>query len=167
MPTALYPGSFDPIHLGHLSIIERAAVGFDRLVVAAVANPNKSSGMFTRSERAQLIRAATAHLGNVEVVEGHGLVVEVARSVGADVLIRAAHKETADERMMATANEKLSGYPTFFVPGDTSTSHISSSLIRDLVDRRDFELLGSLVSPPVASAILDQPSTDDPRITTP
>lgn len=72
---ALFGGSFDPIHLGHISIVEIAADLFDVLYVVVLANPEKPGGMFTRSQRSKLVPASTRHLSNVIVHEYHGLMV--------------------------------------------------------------------------------------------
>jgi pantetheine-phosphate adenylyltransferase len=128
--TALYAGSFDPIHLGHLSIIERAAGGFDEVVVAVIGNPAKRSGLLTVDERLQLVDESTAHLANVRTFTHHGLSVDAARLVGATVLLRSAHKDRGDEHTMAATNERIAGVLTVFLPADLTRSWISSSLVR-------------------------------------
>src|SRR3982751_2392895 len=77
--TAVYPGSFDPVHLGHLSVIERATAIFEWVVVAVVGNPDKSLGLFDIATRIELIRAATAHMETVSCISRHGLTVEAAQ----------------------------------------------------------------------------------------
>lgn len=111
MVTALYGGSFDPFHLGHLSVVELAAESFDAVYVVVLANSQKSSGMFPRSQRAALVSQSTRHLPNVSVHEYHGLIVDAATELGADVLLRSAHKEGQHERSMAATNERLTGIP--------------------------------------------------------
>ncbi|HET8618183.1 MAG TPA: adenylyltransferase/cytidyltransferase family protein, partial [Acidimicrobiales bacterium] len=81
MTTVLYPGSFDPIHNGHIEIIEVAAGLFDEVVVAAVRNPQKGEPLFTLAERQQLIGEATSHLDNVRITMFSSLVVDLAREV--------------------------------------------------------------------------------------
>src|SRR5262245_30647831 len=98
--TALYAGSFDPVHLGHVDIVEQAARCFEHVVVGVIANPDKASGMFVTSDRARLVREATRHLSNVTATTFNGLTVELARLVGAAVLVRAAHKESRNEYQM-------------------------------------------------------------------
>ena len=97
MNVGLYAGSFDPVHLGHLWVIEQAVPFFDRLVVAVIANPQKSSGMLTPDERFRLLAEATSHLPSVRTRSFHGLTVELARVEGATALVRAAYKDTRDE----------------------------------------------------------------------
>ena len=80
---ALYAGSFDPIHLGHLGVIEHAARTYEQVVVAVVANPEKPAGMFRPEERLRLLTGATAHLPTVRSVQFYGLTVALARSEGA------------------------------------------------------------------------------------
>src|SRR5205814_4882090 len=89
MRTALYPGSFDPLHNGHMEIIESAAVVFDTLVVAAMGNPGKEP-LFTLEERREMIEESVAHLPNVDVVLNTDalLVVDLAKEVGADLLVK-------------------------------------------------------------------------------
>ena len=79
MRTALFPGSFDPLHNGHVDIIDIAARLFDRVVVAAIRNPGKSNQLFTLEERKRMILEACSHLGNIEVVQMKTLTVDVAR----------------------------------------------------------------------------------------
>jgi pantetheine-phosphate adenylyltransferase len=131
---ALYAGSFDPVHLGHLSVIERAERTCDRVIVAVVANPQKSSGMFRPEERLRLLSKVTSHLATVTTRSFYGLTVDLARSEGASVLVRAGHKDEADEFSMAMMNQVTGRIPTLFVPPEPATRTISSSLVRHLVD---------------------------------
>jgi pantetheine-phosphate adenylyltransferase len=128
----LYAGSFDPVHLGHVGVVETATRLFDEVVVAVVANPRKAHGLFTAEERLGFVTAATAHLPTVRTRTFVGLTVELAREEGVTALVRAAHRETADEWSMAAMNLKRSAIPTMFLPADQATRAISSSLIREL-----------------------------------
>ena len=85
MTVVLYPGSFDPIHNGHVEIVETAARLFDRVIVAAVRNPQKGDPLFSLEDRQDLIQLAFAHLDNVEVTLFSSLVVDLARSSRAPV----------------------------------------------------------------------------------
>ncbi|MFQ8583959.1 MAG: pantetheine-phosphate adenylyltransferase [Holdemania massiliensis] len=87
MKRACYPGSFDPPTYGHLDIITRASSVFDELIIAIMKNPNKRNA-FTEEERVRMLQEITRDLPNVKVVVGHGLTVEFAKSIGAQVLIR-------------------------------------------------------------------------------
>jgi len=130
---ALYPGSFDPFHLGHLAVVEQVAPGFDVVVVAVVGNPQKASGMFQIPQRVRMAEVATAHLSNVRCVAYQGLTVDLLRAEGADVVIRCAHKDTGSERSMAAMNEVTAGVRTFFAVPDPAVRGISSSLVRELL----------------------------------
>ncbi len=105
---AVYPGSFDPITLGHLNVIERASLLFDRLIVGVGINIEKQA-MFGSDERVELIRAATTHLGNVEIQTFQGLAVDFVRQTGARVMIRGVRPITdiAAELTMMMANRRL------------------------------------------------------------
>ena len=84
---AVCPGSFDPVTLGHVDIFERAAAQFDEVVVAILANPNKS-GMYTLEERIAMITESTTHLPNLRVEAGSGLVVDFVRALGLTAIVK-------------------------------------------------------------------------------
>ncbi len=126
----MYPGSFDPIHLGHLAIIDYAARAFDEVVVAVLANPDKTSGMFSPSERVELVSAATAHLNTVRCRHFYGLTVDLAEAESADVLIRSAHKEHGFEQSMAATNQHMAKIPAVYARVDGHTRTISASQVR-------------------------------------
>lgn len=88
MKTAIYPGSFDPITLGHLDVIRRAAVCFDQVCVCVMANCEKKHPMFTPEERLEMIRSSIADLPNVEAELHCGLLAEYAREKGARILVK-------------------------------------------------------------------------------
>lgn len=155
MVSALYGGSFDPIHLGHLSIVELAAKSFETVYVVVLANPEKPTGMFSRAERAQLVAASTAHLSNVIVHEYHGLTVNCANELGVDVLLRSAHKEGQHEQSMAATNHLLTGIQTSFVMPDVRTAWISSSMVRELLSAGRLHDVERLVPTPVYAALVD------------
>jgi pantetheine-phosphate adenylyltransferase len=159
MANALYGGSFDPIHLGHLSVVERAAESFDAVFVVVLANPTKDTGMFSRSQRAELISASTHHLPNVSVHEYHGLIVDAAVDLGADVLLRSAHKEAQHEQSMAATNEMLTGMHTSFVMPEARSAWISSSMVRELTASGRLEVLETMVPEPVYAALTRTPTS--------
>jgi pantetheine-phosphate adenylyltransferase len=134
MTTVLYPGSFDPIHNGHLDIIEVASRLFDEVVVAAVRNPQKAEALFTLDERRALIGEATAHLDNVEITSFSSLVVDLAREVDADFIIKGLRvvSDFEAELMMAQMNRKLSGIDTLFIPSSPDHTFLASKLIREI-----------------------------------
>ena len=108
MRVAIYPGSFDPITNGHLDIIQRGCNIFDKVIVAVLINIDKK-GLFTIGERVELIKKATAHLENVEVVSFNGLLVDLAKEYNARVILKGlrAVSDFEYELQMALMNSKL------------------------------------------------------------
>ncbi len=135
MKTVLIPGSFDPIHNGHLEIIERAAGLFDEVVVATMRNPQKSDALFSLEERKAMLEESLSHLDNVRIVLMETLVVNVARDVGASAIVKGlrAVSDFESEMQMAQMNEQLSGIETIFVMTGPTHSFLGSRLIREVV----------------------------------
>jgi pantetheine-phosphate adenylyltransferase len=128
------PGSYDPVTLGHLDVVDRARALFDEVVVAVLHNPDKR-GTFDVPERLRLIRESLGERPGVRVLEfGGRLLVDVCREVDADVVVKGLRGSTdfAYERPMATMNRHLSGLETLFLPGDPSLDHVSSSLVKQV-----------------------------------
>lgn len=134
MTVVLYPGSFDPIHNGHVEIVDTASRLFDRVVVAAVRNPQKGEPLFSLDERQELIAKSLAHLDNVEVTMFSSLVVDLAREVGANFIIKGlrAVSDFESELQMAQMNKRISGVDTLFIPTTSSHSFLASRLIREV-----------------------------------
>ena len=134
MRIALIPGSFDPVHNGHLEVIERAARLFDEVVVATLRNPQKNGALFELEERQEMLEGSLGHLANVRIVSLTKLVVTVAHDVGASVIVKGlrAVSDFENEMQMAQMNQHLSGIATVFVPSHSSHSFISSRLIREV-----------------------------------
>jgi pantetheine-phosphate adenylyltransferase len=132
--TVLYPGTFDPIHNGHLEIIETASRLFDVVTVAAMRNPQKGEPLFSFEDRRAMIEESTSHLGNVEVVQFSSLVVDLAREVGADVIVKGlrAVSDFESEMHQAHMNRKISGVETLFIPSATEHSFVASKLLREI-----------------------------------
>ena len=136
MKTAIYPGSFDPITLGHLNIIKRAAVCFDKLIVCVLVNSEKiNRGMFTPEERVELIRRVVAKLPNVEVDCSATLLAEYARQKRACTLVKGlrAVSDYETELRMALINRKLNPrLETMFLPSSPKYTYVSSSVVKEL-----------------------------------
>jgi pantetheine-phosphate adenylyltransferase len=153
--TAVYTGSFDPITLGHVNVIERASRLVDRLIVGVGLNIEKSS-LFSPEERQELVTAATAHLENVEVRVFTGLAVTFVRECNARVMVRGVRPLTdiAGELTMMMANRKLDpGIETVFLMADESFSHVSSSLIKQIAPLADDEMLARFVPAAIVPAL--------------
>ncbi len=134
MKTALFPGSFDPFHNGHLEIVDRASKLFDKVVVAALRNPQKGKPLFDLEERQAMLEDVTAHLPSVEIVSVSTLLVYVARDVGANAIIRGlrAVSDFEAEMQMAQMNNHLSGVETIFIPTSPEWSFVASKLVREV-----------------------------------
>lgn len=131
MKIALYPGSFNPFTIGHLSILERGLRLFDRVVIAVGKNMDKHSG---QCEAAELLRSRFAGNPAVEVIEFDGLTIDAARRVGAQWLLRGV-RSVADyeyERNLADINRRLSGIDTVIFFAEPELAFVSSSMVREL-----------------------------------
>ncbi|MGH9164582.1 MAG: pantetheine-phosphate adenylyltransferase [Acidimicrobiales bacterium] len=155
MKTALFPGSFDPLHNGHLEIIEIAAATFDQVVVAPMRNSRKGLALFSVEERGEMIGEAVVHLANVSVAVEAALVVDVARRVGADVIVKGLRvaSDFEHELQMAQMNKTISGISTVFLPCASTSSFIASSLIREIVSLGGAERVASMVPAAVAKRL--------------
>ncbi|HOT78828.1 MAG TPA: pantetheine-phosphate adenylyltransferase [Microthrixaceae bacterium] len=156
MTVVLYPGSFDPVHNGHVEIVETAARLFDKVVVAAMRNPQKGEPLFSLEDRQALIEEAFAHLDNVEVTMFSSLVVDLARNVGAHFIVKGlrAVSDFESELQMAQMNRSISGVDTLFIPTTSSHSFLASKLIRDIA--RFGGDVTSMVPPCVAAKLKEQ-----------
>ncbi|MBD2199626.1 pantetheine-phosphate adenylyltransferase [Calothrix anomala FACHB-343] len=131
---AIYPGSFDPITLGHLDIIQRASRLYDGVIVAVLRNPNKTP-LFTVQQRLELIRLSTQHLPNVEADSFDGLTVNYAQKRQAQVLLRGlrAVSDFEIELQMAHTNKTLSTQiETVFLATSNEYSFLSSSVVKEI-----------------------------------
>ncbi len=131
---ALYPGSFDPVTRGHLDILERASLIFDRVVVAVLENPAKSP-LFSTAERVELIRASIDSHAHVEVGTFDGLTVDCAQRVGAIAIVRGLRvtSDFENEFQMTLMNRRLNpDVHTVFLMTSFSNVFISSSIIKEV-----------------------------------
>lgn len=134
MSKAIYAGSFDPVTLGHVDIVERAAKLFDTLVIAVLENPNKKS-LFTAEERKQQLQLVSRHIPNVEVACFQGLLVDFAQEIGADVLVRGL-RDTTDftaEYQRYLVNRRLGrALETVFLAADERHICLSSTNVKEV-----------------------------------
>ena len=144
MKIAIYPGSFDPVTLGHINIIERAASIFDRVIVCVMFNCEKKP-MFTPEERVDLIKRVTANLENVEVDCSSDMLADYAEERGSCVIVKGLRAATDFEKefQMALINSKLNpALDTMFLTADARFMYLSSSAVKELglydVDLSDF-----------------------------
>lgn len=138
MATVLYPGSFDPIHLGHLDVIEQAAELFGDVVVATMHNPSKPSGMFSLDQRMEMIDECVEPLRaagrRVRVEAFAGLAVDAARAAGADFIVKGLRTpgDFEIEQQMAHTNHLAAGVRTVYLPCSADRGFISSRFIREI-----------------------------------
>lgn len=134
MKTAIYPGSFDPVTLGHYDIIERSSQIFDRLIVGVLNNSAKSP-LFSVEERVKMLKDVTKELPNVEIKSFDGLLIDFARENQAQVIVRGLRAVTdfEYELQMAQTNRKLDGgLETVFLTTSLQYSYLSSSMVKEV-----------------------------------
>ena len=153
MKTAIYPGSFDPITLGHLDIIRRSAPCFDRLYVCVMVNCDKKP-MFSPEQRLELIRRSVADLPNVEAELYSGLLADYARQKGAGILVKGV-RNTTDfdlEYQQAAINRGICPeLETLLLPASPAYQHFSSTMAREMI--RYGQPLEKYVPAPVAEEL--------------
>lgn len=150
MKTAVYPGSFDPITMGHLDIISRASGIFDRVVVVVMVN-SKKTAMFSLEERCEYIRRAVARFSNVEVMLSDKLLADWVKTIGDCVLVKGirAISDFESEFQMALINRKLNPeLETVFLPTSEEHLYLSSSVVKEIGS------LGGDITPFIPAEIL-------------
>lgn len=152
MTIAVCPGSFDPITLGHVDVIERAAGMFDQVFVGIATNSSKNP-LFTLEERLDLAAQSVVHLANVRVVEVPGLLVDFCTSVGAVAIVKGIRgaSDFDAETPMALMNQHLTGVETIYLNARPHVAHIASSLVKDVM--RFGGEVADMVSEPVYVAM--------------
>ena len=151
MKTAICPGSFDPVTLGHMDIIRRASKIFDKVIVAVMVNPAKKTA-FTLEERVALLKKATAEMESVEVIGFDGFLADLARKRGACAIVKGlrAVSDFEYEFQMALINQKLnSELETMFLTTQAQNMYLSSSMVKDIAS------FGGDISSFVPACILD------------
>ena len=160
MSTVLIPGSYDPITLGHLDVISRAAARFDRVVVAVMTNDMKKyvqdarvkTYMFSLAERKELAEVACAHLPNVEVISAGGMLIHLVDSVNADWIIKGVRSAVDFEYEQKHTLYNRAHNPraeTLYMPADPAFDGISSTLVREKISR------GEALEPFLPGAVID------------
>ncbi len=134
MKRAIFPGSFDPITLGHYDIIQRGIGLFDELIIAIGENADKSY-MFSLEDRMRFIREAFAYEPRIKVASYQGLTVDFCKQVGAEYILRGLRNpgDFEFEKAIAHTNRKLSEIETVFLLTGSGKSYISSSIVRDVI----------------------------------
>ena len=134
MKVAIYPGSFDPVTLGHIDIVERAASIFGKVYVAVIKNPEKEA-KFSFEDRMKMLKGAARHLKNVKVESFSGLLIDYAKKKKANAIVRGlrAVSDFEYEFQMALTNRKMSPQiETIFFMTDYKYAYLSSSMVRQI-----------------------------------
>ncbi len=139
MKIAIYPGSFDPITLGHLDIIRRAALCFDKVFVCVMDNCDKKSHMFPAEKRLEMLRRSVEEFPNVEAELYRGLLADYAREKGGHVIVKGLRNATDFdlEYQMAAINRGIwAELETVFLPASVEYQHFSSTMVREMIRYR-------------------------------
>jgi pantetheine-phosphate adenylyltransferase len=156
MTKVLIPGSFDPLHLGHIDVVDQAVELFGDVVLGILVNFEKPSGLFSPDERVELARASLNGRPTVTVQAFGGLAVQAAVQVDADLIVKGLRtpNDFDIEQQMAHMNHSVTGIRTVFVPCRSDLGFISSRFIREIATHG--EPIDHLVAAPVAAALADR-----------
>lgn len=165
MARVLIPGSFDPVHHGHLDVMATAQELFGTVIVGVLHNPSKPSGLFSPAERVELVRASCAATpgldralaaGQIEVHALTGLAVQAAAEVQADFMVKGLRTpgDFEIEQQMAHNNQMITGIRTVYVPCRGDLGYISSRFVREIAAHHGS--ITHLVAAPVAQALIDR-----------
>ena len=134
MSIALYPGSFDPIHNGHIDVVEEAAALFDHVILCAMVNPAKVDPLFDLDTRRRMLIDAVAHVPSASVELFTGLAVDAVKEHGADLIVKGLRTATdfEYEMQMALTNRAVTGVRTVFLPANPARSYVTSTFIREI-----------------------------------
>lgn len=159
MSIAVVPGSFDPVTLGHLDVVRRAADLFEKVVVAVATNAGKAP-LLPVADRVALVERAVAGIARVRVAEVPGLLVDFCREIGATAVVKGLRSggDYDAELPMAWMNRHL-GVETLFLPADPAVAHIASSLVKDVA--RHGGRIDDLVPPGVADVVRARLALED------
>ncbi|MFT0846756.1 pantetheine-phosphate adenylyltransferase [Actinomycetaceae bacterium L2_0104] len=155
MTIAVCPGSYDPITVGHVDVISRAAAMFDEVIVVVAVNHAKKY-LFSVQERVELARGALSHMKGVRVDSHSGLIASYCADAGATAIVKGL-RGAADfegEHAMALMNRHLTGIETIFVMGDPGLGHVASSMVKDVAHHGGN--VRDLVPPHVAEALMEK-----------
>ncbi len=154
MAVAVYPGSFDPVTLGHQDIIERSSKIMDRVIVGVLKN-NSKSPLFSVQERVNMLKSVTGHLPNIEILAFDGLLVDFVRNCQADVIVRGLRAITdfEYELQMSQTNRVISpGIDTIFLTTNLKYSYLSSSIVKEIAMYQGD--ISAFVAPEIAVKVL-------------
>ena len=154
---ALIPGSFDPITLGHADVIERTAKKFDKVIVAVMNNDSakhdktlsSKTYMFDMETRLALVKLSTGHIENVEVISSSGMLIDLFDEIRADVIVKGIRNEAdlAYELIHAKWNKAHNErVETLFMPASEGLADVSSTLVREMINGKNFEGLSAVLS---------------------
>jgi pantetheine-phosphate adenylyltransferase len=156
--TALFPGTFDPFHNGHLEVVETASKLFDRVIVAPMRNPQKGRPLFSAEERRDMIGESVAHLPNVALHAFSSLVVDLARDLGVDVIVKGLRvaSDAESELQQAQMNKAVSGIETLFIPCSSEFAFVASRYVREFAHFGGADRIGSMVPGPVFTKLKEK-----------